>query len=251
MTMITTYDLAFGLGPACSCSQTLRKAGLQLLSFPYDWIGPHTDLYDRDVSRRTDQICNEFAGWFNPADFEPAGSSDQSGKDHYFNRRLQLIFLHDFIKGSSFEEAFPAVQAKYRRRIARLLELIRQSRRVLLARVDRPDVPCRTPTEECLYARRRLMEKFAPTVFDVVVLSHEEGRPFDQLVEERPAEGVTRLRFDYDDRTPGAPSYQPVFALTAKALSDRFAVRDYRTPEEIAAHDRPVPFWRRLIGRRS
>ena len=244
------YDLVFGLGPACSCSQTLRKAGLQHLSFPYDWIGPHTDLYDVDVSRRTDQICNEFAGWFDPADFEPAGSSDQSGKDHYFNSELKLIFLHDFIKGSSFQEAFPAVQAKYQRRIARLLELIRASKNVLLVRVDRPDVPSRTPFEECRYARKRLGEKFAPTAFDMVVLSHESGRPFADMKVDQPEEGLTRLSFDYDDTTPGAPSYQPIFELTAKALSDRFTVRDYRTPEEIAAHAAPRPFWHRLLGLR-
>ena len=32
------YDLAIPLGEACSSTESLREAGLQLLSFPHDWI---------------------------------------------------------------------------------------------------------------------------------------------------------------------------------------------------------------------
>ena len=58
------YDLILGLGSVCSCTQTLRQAGLQHLTFPFDWITSYTKHYDVDVSRRTDQICNEFADSF-------------------------------------------------------------------------------------------------------------------------------------------------------------------------------------------
>ena len=45
------FDLIIGLGPACSCTMSLRRAGLQHLSFPYDWIGPkeNSDEYLHDV----------------------------------------------------------------------------------------------------------------------------------------------------------------------------------------------------------
>ena len=32
------YDICFGIGEACVCSQVLRKAGLQKLSYPFDWV---------------------------------------------------------------------------------------------------------------------------------------------------------------------------------------------------------------------
>ena len=32
------YDFVFSLGQACTCSMTLRHAGLQFASFPLDWV---------------------------------------------------------------------------------------------------------------------------------------------------------------------------------------------------------------------
>ena len=63
--MRTRYDLVFGAGVACSCAQTLREAELQLLSFPFDWVGPNArcSAYDEDVLRRVNHICNDFDGW--------------------------------------------------------------------------------------------------------------------------------------------------------------------------------------------
>lgn len=241
------YDLILGLGSVCSCTQTLRQAGLQHLTFPFDWITSYTKHYDVDVSRRTDQICDEFADWFDRDDFVPAGTKDESNHDHYLNKKLEMIFIHDFDKGVPYEESFPVVKRKYRRRIDRLLQLIRKSENVLLVRVDRIDIPCRTPLSECRYAVRRMREKFAPVNFDLVLLTREIGRPFRKLKEEHPEDGITVLAFDYKDPSPGVPDYQPIFKQTVKAFSERFAVRDYRTPEEIAAHAKPKSFWRRLF----
>ena len=32
------YDLAFSLGEACSCADTLVRAGLRKFSCPFDWL---------------------------------------------------------------------------------------------------------------------------------------------------------------------------------------------------------------------
>ena len=157
------YDLVFGFGPACSCSQTLRRAGLQLLSFPFDWIGPAVKLpgRDEDVRHRTDLLASNFHDWLHQEDFEYQGDHT-NGKAKYWNNRLQLVFLHDFPIGVPLSESFPDVTAKYAHRTERLLSLIHRSKRILVARLDRPDLDYRTPLDECRYARDTLSKAFAP-----------------------------------------------------------------------------------------
>ena len=60
--MRQTYDLVVPLGYACSCSQTLRRAGLQLVSFPWDWVGVPPP------SERCRIICEGFKDFMNLED---------------------------------------------------------------------------------------------------------------------------------------------------------------------------------------
>lgn len=233
------YDLIFGLGPACSCSQALRKAELQHLSFPFDWIGPTYGQpgWDDDVRRRTDLICSEFENWLRPEDFSFHGRHT-NGKDKYFNDRLGLIFLHDFPAGQPLAETFPAVAEKYAHRCARLIKLIRRSKNVLLVRVERPDLDYRTPLDDCRYARRALAARFAPTHFDFVLLQEDASLDRGVCREEVIEDGLLRLSLDYRRQCPDADVTQPDHGITSAALCERFAVRDYRTRAERAAYAR-------------
>lgn len=229
------YDLIFGIGPACSCSQALRRAGLQHLSFPFDWIGPLPDRpgWDGDLPRRAELLASAFDRWLDPADFVHEGLH-ANGKERYYNRRLNLMFLHDFPKGVPLDESYPLIAEKYRKRCHRLLTLLRKSKRALIVRLDRPDLAYRTPIEDCRRAREILGRAFAPTAFDVLLLQHDAAIPPGDCREEAVEPGILRLSLDYLDRTPGADIAQPDHRRTAAALMSRFAVRDYRTPAEIA-----------------
>ena len=229
------YDLAFGFGPACSCSQTLRRSGLQLLSFPFDWIGPDAGNvgWDDDVRRRTDLICSEFADWLHAEDFSYRSDHPTNGKSIYFNAVLHLVFIHDFPKGVPLAESFPAIRDKYARRIARFLGLLRSSRRILVARVDRPDLSYRTPLDDCRYAMRRLGEKFPNARFDFLLLQPDRAVPFEKRTVEDLGDGITRIAFDYQDRTPGNELF-PKLDQTAAAVRELFEVKDYRSRGEIA-----------------
>ena len=233
------YDLIFGLGPACSCSQALRKSGLQFLSFPFDWIGPTFGQpgWDDDVRRRTDLICSEFKDWLRPEDFTFHGSHT-NGKDKYFNDRLGLMFLHDFPAGIRFQEHFPVLAEKYRRRCSRLLELIRGSEDVLLVRVDRPDLDYSTSLDDCRYAQAMLSRHFPQTRFDFVILHSDASLKPGECRKEQTDDGILRLTFDYRNHQPNADVTQPDHSATAAALGARFRVRDYRTSAEIAAWKR-------------
>ena len=221
-----TYDLIIGFGMACSCSQSLRKAELQFLSFPFDWVVPDNDHFEGDLPRRADIVCAEFADWLNAEDLEYRGPHI-NGMDHYLNRRWGFVHLHDFPQGVPLEESLPSVAGKYHRRTARMLELIRRSRRVLVVRLDRPDRKHSTPVSDCRLARQALMRKFPGTAFDFVLIQQDEC-----VRDETPEEGVRLLSFDYLNRTPGADRSQPVFSAVVNALKSRFRVRDYRTADE-------------------
>ena len=60
-----TYDFVFGLGRACACTQTLRKAGLQHLSLPWDWIAVDYNPTEPDLLERVNIIRTDFKDWFN------------------------------------------------------------------------------------------------------------------------------------------------------------------------------------------
>lgn len=236
---LQTYDLVFGLGQACSCTETLRKAQLQLLSFPYDWV---TTIHDpkpdeeSDVLSRVHQLCDGFSTWFDRGDFELLSHQPTAKKDPYVCRRLNLIFNHDFPSDLPYEQAYELVRARYRRRAARLLQLIRSANRVLLVLVDRPNQTIPTRIEDCRRAREILSRAFAPAKFDFFLFRREEGRDFgDRLVEEIEP-GFTCCRFDYRDTSRGAPPYQVRIDLTSRILAQRFEVRDYRTKEEKKAY---------------
>lgn len=240
--MRTRYDLVFGAGVACSCAQVLREAGLQLLSFPFDWVGPNArcTAYDEDLVRRIGYICNDFAHWIELDDLCTRGPNNgdhqTNGMLDIFNNRSELQFLHDFTRTQSFEQSFPAVLEKYRRRIARFIGLLQRSRKVLVVHLERPDMPFVTPLADFRTARERLSAKYPNARFDFVLLSRTTGIPFAQRKVERPEPWMTTITFDYKSPDPKAEGHQPDVKALAKALTDIAAVRDYRTREEIRKH---------------
>ena len=230
--MKKTYDLVFGLGTACSCTQTIRAAGLQFESFPYDWVAH--EPAERDLGLRIEAIENEFRHWFDKEDLCFFGSFDFGwhARDMYHNRRNGGLFHHDFNVGEDLDSAYPAVWAKYRRRIDGLFRRIRASRRVLVVRLDFVGQKVPTSVESCVQARQRLMAKFPGVTFDWLLMAHDAAFTMDNPKDELVSEGVRRVAFDCHSDNPGDPSYQPDLAKTSAVLSRYASAVDYRTPAE-------------------
>lgn len=234
--MKTTYDLVFGVGNACSCSQAIRAAGLQFASFPFDW---NVCLLEDDLPVRAELLCSDFAHWLDKDDLKfISQNAERAEVDIYENLRTRFLFLHDFEWGVPLDASYGPVKEKYRRRIQRLMTMIRAARRVLVVRLDRPDQATPTPVEACVRLRQRLAEHFAGVGFDVVLLSLERGRAFAERRVEHPAAGVIRVAFDYASAKPGAPASLTESRLTGAALAALAGVRDYRTREERREYDR-------------
>lgn len=233
------YDLAIGLGEACSATETLREAGLQHLSFPFDWIvhsDPESTFAKHDVVHRARTLAGRFKDWLKVEDFRFLASTPQNHKDVYVNDAIGMIFNHDFPMGVPLREAFPAIKAKYERRAKRLVEILEQSHKVLLFRLERPTdkllKPVPTEIDDCREARRILAEAYPHATFDFVLLAFERGRDERELIEEEIETGLTRIAFDYHNYAPGYLEYAVRVDRTGALLKQRFRVHDYRTWEE-------------------
>ncbi len=70
-----TYDLAFSLGAACSCSQTLRAAGMRYAPIPFDW------LCHAPFINRIDAMAADFAHGMDPSNIFFARRFARKGMD--------------------------------------------------------------------------------------------------------------------------------------------------------------------------
>ena len=137
--MLKKYDVIFSIGSACLCSQMLRRAGLQFCSYPFDWLA------DCGFSERIDFLVSDFKDFFNPEDFYFTGrhnADEHNPCDVYKNDKTGIVFNHDFACGVPFDVSYPAVKAKYDRRINRLLNDIDRHKNILIVFTEVPPPPC-------------------------------------------------------------------------------------------------------------
>lgn len=217
------YDLAFSLGAACSCTESLRQAGLQFASFPFDW------LYGSTLRKRVDLLVDDFRGWLDPAQLEPGERSETDTMDVYRNRSTGIVFNHDFPPGVPLSAALPQVREKYVRRIRRLQGLLRSAHRVLAVYVNLRTLPA-VSDEDLRRCRELLSKKYPNAVFDLLLLQPEPALAGVREVEvER---GVRRVFFGAgNEDVPAAYVWQVNVPQIAEFLRTH-QVRDYRTDSE-------------------
>ena len=130
------YDLIFGIGEACSCSQILRKCRLQFFSYPYDW------LFGSDILSKTKILTDNYKDFINKEDLEDTGKNNTDKKnlcEIYHNKRNNITFNHDFAYDKPFEETYKEVKTKYDRRINRQISQLEKSSNVLAVYLQTPN----------------------------------------------------------------------------------------------------------------
>ena len=130
------YDLVFGIGEACSCSQVLRKCHLQFFSYPFDW------LFGSDILTRVKILTDDYQNFMNIDDLEDTNQNNKDKKnlcEIYHNKSNDITFNHDFTYNQPLEKSYPEVQKKYNRRIKRQLNQIENSENVLVVYVQTPN----------------------------------------------------------------------------------------------------------------
>lgn len=217
---VRDYDFIFPLGAACSCSQSLRLAGLQFASFPCDW------LYGGTPVARAQGLADGFAGWFDRTALVKHDVPWNLEHEPWRNTANGIVFKHDFDWNAPLESLLPGVREKYARRRTRLDKLISAAKAVLIVWLNPPTVPA-AETAELAAAREILRTRWPGVVFDVLSLVCARGRSFDDRTDSE-ADGIRTVSWDYDD---GREAFIDN-AKMAKFLSSEYVMADYRTEEE-------------------
>lgn len=220
------YDLAFSLGAACSCSQSLREAGLQFASYPFDWVGCPSILASVAA------LESEFADWFRKKDLKLIDVRREPLSTRcYLNRRTNCVFYHEFTLFNTFDGLFDKVTAQFRRRQTRLLRNIRAAKSVLAVYVE---APFRTQGSgaDFVSAQRRLAECFRGVNVDLLVFKKtEEGRlPGCHTI----APSVTVVEQDFVQYVDGVVSHEVNRVAMTEYLRQNYRVCDTRSDDEKA-----------------
>lgn len=229
------YDLAFGVGAACSCTQVLRAAGLQYLSFPFDWV------FGATIEDRVDCICEHFSEFLNITDLEFLQVHPFNGKDIYVNKKTGIVFNHDFPSGIPLSQGLTGVKLKYDRRSARLLSLIEKSNRILVLWVGHAETNEQNSTRKSSwesaaeYIEERLCRSFGHK-FDLLLLKHKDGVSMDKREIVRYSRRVTMVSFDFKSMKDDAPEYAVNTKSLVRLLKKRYRVKDYRSDAEKYAY---------------
>ncbi len=150
------YDLIFGIGEACSCSQLLRVNFLQFVSYPLDW------LFGTDFIGRCKILANDFNNFINKDDLEYAFVEKSINCNAYHNKYNDITFNHDFRKDIPFDEMYNQVKEKYARRITRLIDDIEKSNKILVVYLEIPTINHNLISEEDIIKGFNLIKKRYP-----------------------------------------------------------------------------------------
>lgn len=232
--MRETFDVVFGIGEACSCTQALRAASLQYLSFPFDW------LYGSDIVVRTEILCGNFRDIIDETSLEFVGQDHN--KDAYKNAKNGIVFNHDFPIGVPLSESYPEIKKKYDRRAQRLIALIENASRILMVCLVSPakgkNVLGRDAWEcranECI---QLLKNRFgADKMIKVLVIENDLKIPYRDDLCMQVSGSVEYCAFNYKRSGKGCPDYATRTDLVADFLMRHFLMPDYRTVEEVATY---------------
>lgn len=217
------YDVIFSMGATCGCSQALREAGLQLASFPFDWIGGH------DICSKAQLMVDDFPGWFEPGTLTRI-ETPKFSKCDWYRDKFGFTPIHDFPANVPLEDVLPKVRAKYRRRVDRLSRLIDGASRVLVAYFETAGREKASP-EDVAEMRSILARRWPGVAFDALILKFAEGVPLSRRKDES-GEGWRAVSYDYKDRKE--EDWRVDWRQVGRWLKEEYEVVDYRTAEERA-----------------
>jgi len=214
------YDFIFSLGAACSCSQSLRLAGLQFASYPFDW------LYGGTVGTRVRGLVDGVDAWFAEGSLVKHGIPWKLEHEPYRNVENGIVFKHDFDWNRPLSETLPAVRGKFARRLERLRGRISASRRVLAVWLATPTT--KPPSDqELLDCRKAMADRWPGVDIEILALACEGGRAAGDAAV-RDLGGVTVVSFDYYDGREEFIDNERMAAF----LASRLSAVDYRSDEE-------------------
>lgn len=184
------YDFVLPIGHFCATAMYLKRWHIRTMSLPFDWIGREPN--GLAVAARL--ICDGFRGFLEKSALEPRPNRhrpdvDDRETDYYLDRGTGMLVYHDFPTGVPLDESYPAVRAKYDRRIARMYRLLEAAKSVLLVY----HTPMEHPSdEEMAQQLAKVRARFADKRIGLLVIEEKAG--LDDVEVRNPSDGVCHVR---------------------------------------------------------
>jgi len=122
------YDYFFSLGEGCPTAMILKSRGLRSFSGPFDWIGGLSFEERLDFLLSDTQLVLDTDEWeYQGARFEP------EARDIYVNKRLNMLYPHDFPYNTPLKISAPIIKDRYTRRLKRVRDILKQNKTILFA----------------------------------------------------------------------------------------------------------------------
>lgn len=122
------YDYFFSLGEGCPTAMILKSKGLRSFSGPFDWIGGLSFEQRLDFLLSDDQLILDTDEWeYKGVRFEP------EARDIYVNKRLNMLYPHDFPYNTPLKISAPTIKKRYERRLERVRNILKQNKAILFA----------------------------------------------------------------------------------------------------------------------
>lgn len=163
---------------------------------------------------------NSFRDWLPENAMECIGEQkiEDVPKMVYKNTITGVVFNHDFPLNETFEQSYPIVKAKYERRISRLLNMIRRSRRVLAVHISTPNTAENYSDEYLINVRNYIGECFPGVTIHLLHLHNNNGISSEDAKVKSPAPGVFTSSFCYN-----AFCHEVPYKVNMKALRKIFS----------------------------
>ena len=224
------YDFIFSLGATCAVSQSLRDAGLQFASYPFDWIG------SPGLLRNVEMVESHFANWFEKEDLKLWDVRHEEGAVQrvYKNMRTSFGFPHEFTNAFTFEDGYDEAKAKYDRRIERFYRDVRSARRALGIYLEAA-TRLRLSDDAIADAHKRLSAQFPDTSLDLLYFCEDPSHRDVRIVSE--SGGVTVASADYAKFLDGVPMHTVDRTEIVKFIRENFTVAGHDIAGEKARYE--------------
>ena len=225
-----TYDFIFSLGASCAVSQSLRDAGLQFASFPFDWIG------SPGLMAEVEMVESGFANWFEREDLKLWDVRHEEGAVQrvYKNMRTGFGFPHEFTNAFGLDAGYEKTREKYDRRIERFFKTLRASKNALGIYLE-VATRRRLPDDSLAEVRRRLAAQFPGLQLDLVYFYEDPAHRVPEVVSER--DGVTVVRAHYGKFLGGMPMHTVDRTEIVRFIHENFTVAGHDVAAEKARHE--------------
>ena len=225
-----TYDFIFSLGASCAVSQSLRDAGLQFASFPFDWIA------SPGLMAEVEMVESGFANWFEREDLKLWDVRHEEGAVQrvYKNMRTGFGFPHEFTNAFGLDDGYEKTREKYDRRIERFFKTLRASKNALGIYLE-VATRRRLPDDSLAEVRRRLAAQFPGLQLDLVYFYEDPAHRVPEVVSEM--DGVTVVRAHYGKFLGGKPMHTVDRTEIVRFIHENFTVAGHDVAAEKARHE--------------